>query len=662
MEETRQLVLRAADVSDDCGSRLEAFGRLVVRYQAMAYGYACTMLGDFHLAEDAAQEAFVIAYQQLGRLRHPDAFAGWLRRIVHTACIRQLRSRRAAPAPLEAAMEIEGPCGSPREQLEAAEMRQQVLHAIGLLPEAERQATVLFYINGYSQQEVADFLEVPVTTVNNRLHASRQRLKERMMAMIDETLKGNPLPEDFARLVVRRVVSQADLETATRILAPTYHGRRQTESLSSLAAAQRENVYLVEEGGKSVSAGWLDLSLMGIGTTILEIARPREFAGEGEGVPDPRFVRSVRGAFELARQRGISLSAVHGSMWDHAQCGYVPCFYYPVTTLDCRTAAGVESRAVLVEATDEQAEAARMAYLHDPFVPRMSGYIGGGQWHLIQQAGEVVGYARVNPDFDTACHSNMPLGYVCSITVQTREAALAVIRRTAELAEKAGQRQIYFMQSHMTMLTRTMLSLGGTYQLRGSCDLPGLDAEMVAVIDLFGLTQALHGEFQAAVATVGCAATGLTARLSIEMDGQIAGFVVHNGRLDLVAERQPLHLRLPRWLVTRLYMGYYSGTDLLSMDAVPGGTGDTGSGGGTGGTGETGMAGKLEMIKIEPPAEPAATLFRTLFPRRWPTSMPDPDVWRWVIGAKHPVYQHEEIRTPQTKAQIDALKFAWFGY
>ena len=76
-------------------------------------------------------------------------------------------------------------------------MKDQVLAAIEALDEPQRTATTLFYINGYSQKDIAEFLEIPVTTVNNRLHASRSQLKERMLTMVEQTIKSNALPEDF---------------------------------------------------------------------------------------------------------------------------------------------------------------------------------------------------------------------------------------------------------------------------------------------------------------------------------------------------------------------------------------------------------------------------------------------------------------------------------
>ena len=76
MQELKSLI-EAARLGD-----MKAYGTIVQRFADMAYGYAYAILGDFHLAEDAAQEAFVEAYYNLARLREAAAFPGWLRRIV----------------------------------------------------------------------------------------------------------------------------------------------------------------------------------------------------------------------------------------------------------------------------------------------------------------------------------------------------------------------------------------------------------------------------------------------------------------------------------------------------------------------------------------------------------------------------------------------------
>jgi hypothetical protein len=88
---------------------------------------------------------------------------------------------------------------SPEATVVEREARDEVRDMVEALPENERIATMLFYIDGYSQKEVAGFLGVPVTTVKNRLYAARKRLRERSMHVIRETLQNKTLPEDFSQ-------------------------------------------------------------------------------------------------------------------------------------------------------------------------------------------------------------------------------------------------------------------------------------------------------------------------------------------------------------------------------------------------------------------------------------------------------------------------------
>lgn len=170
---------------------LDAFGTIVQKFQDMALGYAYSILRDFHLAEDAAQEAFIKAYRCLSKLSNLNAFPGWFRKIVFKHCDRLTRGKRIETVPMKAVVEIASHEKSPHEIVEEQEMKDNVLAAIAALPEHERVVTALFYINGYSQNEIANFLEIPVTTVNSRLRYSRKRLKERMMTMVQETLHEN---------------------------------------------------------------------------------------------------------------------------------------------------------------------------------------------------------------------------------------------------------------------------------------------------------------------------------------------------------------------------------------------------------------------------------------------------------------------------------------
>ena len=184
---------------------LEAYGEIVRRFQDMAVGYAYAVLGDFHAAEDAAQEAFIEAYENLARVYDPTAFPSWLRRIVYKHCDRFTRGRRPATVAPDLLAETRSAAPDPSEVLEARELRDRVLAAIRSLPEHERTVTTLYYMDGLSQSQIGQFLEIPEKTVKSRLHSARRRLRERMVDMVEKHLHDErpSRDEDFADTVIQ---------------------------------------------------------------------------------------------------------------------------------------------------------------------------------------------------------------------------------------------------------------------------------------------------------------------------------------------------------------------------------------------------------------------------------------------------------------------------
>jgi len=166
-----------------------AYEAIVRRFQDMAVGYGYSILRDFQLAEDAAQEAFLEAYRNLGQLREPAAFPGWFRRIVFKQCDRITRTQSFGISALDAAGEQASQEPNQADALEQREMDDKILRAVDSLPDHERVATALYYISGYSQKEVADFLNVPVTTIKKRLHSARIRLREMLIDMVEDSLR-----------------------------------------------------------------------------------------------------------------------------------------------------------------------------------------------------------------------------------------------------------------------------------------------------------------------------------------------------------------------------------------------------------------------------------------------------------------------------------------
>lgn len=211
-EDSRLLISRIVGPESEAADSHEAFGELVLRYQDMAFACAYSVLGDFHLAEDAAQEAFITAWRKLDQLREPAAFAGWLRRIVLTECNRMTRGKRLKFVPLDAGPAA-GPAGrGPEADAEASELREKVSGLIRSLPEGERMVTALFYVAGFTQADIAEFLGVPVTTVVKRLYTARQRLKGVAWEMFKDDLRRERPSRDraFAERVGARLRPPAE--------------------------------------------------------------------------------------------------------------------------------------------------------------------------------------------------------------------------------------------------------------------------------------------------------------------------------------------------------------------------------------------------------------------------------------------------------------------
>jgi RNA polymerase sigma-70 factor (ECF subfamily) len=172
------------------GGELAAFNALVLRYQDGAYSLALRFLGSPQAAEDATQEAFLRAYQNIGRLRD-DRFRPWLYTIVANAARDELRRRQRRPQrSLDAAraddempvMDPPDPGPSPEGVALQTELRGQLEAALRELPDDWRLVVVLSDIHGLSYEEIAVAARVPVGTVKSRLSRARGRLRDLLRA------------------------------------------------------------------------------------------------------------------------------------------------------------------------------------------------------------------------------------------------------------------------------------------------------------------------------------------------------------------------------------------------------------------------------------------------------------------------------------------------
>ena len=167
---------------------LDSFNRLVLAYQDMIYNQAFRMMGEQETAEDAAQDAFIIAFRKLGTYRG-GSFKAWLLRIVTNLCYDELRRRKRRPTtPLEplddAGDEIESPAWMmdpgelPEQTAERAELGKAIQHCLNELPFEFRVIVTLIDIQGMDYTEAAEVIGKPLGTVKSRLARARLRLRD----------------------------------------------------------------------------------------------------------------------------------------------------------------------------------------------------------------------------------------------------------------------------------------------------------------------------------------------------------------------------------------------------------------------------------------------------------------------------------------------------
>ena len=177
MNEEKAWVLQAQQGDD------EAFTRLVETYQTPVFNLCYRMLGEPELAEDAAQETFLRAYQHLQRYDQKRPFATWLLSIAAHYCIDRLRRKKFISFSMDAEDEdgntfelpdIDAP--NPEAESIKGQMNDRVHSMLDGLDETDRAAIIMRYWYDYSEKEIAASLQLTVSAVKSRLHRARKSM------------------------------------------------------------------------------------------------------------------------------------------------------------------------------------------------------------------------------------------------------------------------------------------------------------------------------------------------------------------------------------------------------------------------------------------------------------------------------------------------------
>lgn len=174
-------------VEQTLAGRKTAFDELIRRYQRQAVAVAYRYLNSAHDAAEVTQEAFLKAYAGLESLEQPEAFRGWLMRIVSNLSLNFRRGRKVrSQASLDDMLPGESGGGDvasentidPAHSLTSKEMGEKLQAALQQLPEQQRMAIVLFTIEQMPQKQVAKTLNCSVELVKWHVFQGRKKLRE----------------------------------------------------------------------------------------------------------------------------------------------------------------------------------------------------------------------------------------------------------------------------------------------------------------------------------------------------------------------------------------------------------------------------------------------------------------------------------------------------
>jgi RNA polymerase sigma-70 factor (ECF subfamily) len=166
--------------------RSAAFGELVRRYQDRLYNTVYRLIGNAEDAQDVVQEAFIHAYQSLGRFKGDSLFFTWLYRIAVNAAISLKRKQRATLSIHTGRQDPDGTAepadpsdfGQPGHALERAEQEDRIQRALGRLSPEHRAVLVLKDMEDQKYETIAEILQVPIGTIRSRLHRARLELRD----------------------------------------------------------------------------------------------------------------------------------------------------------------------------------------------------------------------------------------------------------------------------------------------------------------------------------------------------------------------------------------------------------------------------------------------------------------------------------------------------
>lgn len=278
------------------GSDTEAFRQLVERHKDLVFAVALAHTGDPALAEDVAQEAFVAAWRDIGRLREPDRIGSWVagiaRNLAHGAVRSRARRHRHQ-------LDEPPPTATPEDEVLAREDRALLARALAEVPAAHREALVLHYLEGLPVARIAEVLGVREDLVKQRLSRGRRALRASVATRVEAALVRARPGALFSAGVVAAARTPTAVSAAGKGLAMV--------SMKKTAIAAAAVVTVALAGGalylERADGGEAEPDAPGIGNQSNR--RAASARSPAAAKPEPAMVRRIDPATRAARLEAI---------------------------------------------------------------------------------------------------------------------------------------------------------------------------------------------------------------------------------------------------------------------------------------------------------------------------------------------------------------------
>lgn len=155
---------------------VQQFAHLVERYQAPLYRHAVCLVLDHDVAADMVQDAFVRAYTKLATCRNPTHFRAWVFQTLRHRCFDYLKDVRRKHVPLDTAGDIGDRADGPDGQMERRWLRNAIGQALQQLPDPQREAFLMHYVEQVPYDVMAEVLEASVSALKMRVWRARDTL------------------------------------------------------------------------------------------------------------------------------------------------------------------------------------------------------------------------------------------------------------------------------------------------------------------------------------------------------------------------------------------------------------------------------------------------------------------------------------------------------